>query len=310
MTSKTDLTRQVKDAARDAGFDAVGLTSPSLNPRIERALTDWIARGYGADMTYMIRDGATRARPLDRWPDTRSILCLGVNYYAPRPPAPPGARAGRVSVYAYGRDYHKVIAKRLKRLTRDLGTLLGEDAVLRSYTDTGPILERAFAAQAGLGFVGKNTNVISQLFGSWIFLSTILLRSELDHDQPITSVSCGTCTRCLDACPTRAFPAPYVLDATRCIAYHTVESRDPVPPDLLPHFGDWVVGCDICQDVCPFNESFARPTGVEAFAPSQGAGAWLDLDALAALDSQEAFLERFQGTPLTRPGLLGLKRFL
>jgi len=324
--STTDLAKQ---AAWDAGFDLVGCSPPTLLPHIEEALSQWLNNGYAGNMSYLTRDGAARANPLDRWPDLKTVMCLGLNYYSPRPAPPQGKRVGRVAAYAYGRDYHKVIEKRLKTLSGSLQTLLGADTVIKSYVDTGPILERAFAAQAGLGFIGKNTNLISQLFGSWIFLSTLLLNVKLEFDQPV-KVSCGTCTKCLDACPTHAFPSPYTLDATQCIAYHTIESKAPVPVPLAQQFGDWSFGCDICQEVCPFTK-FAQPTTVEEFRPpdSQGfesldpsnpqsaignrqskAGAWLDLDELARMNTNDEFRERYQGTPIIRGTLQGLKRFL
>lgn len=280
----------------------------------------------------MTRTPHQRAQPLERWPDLKTVMCLGVNYYSPRPTRPPNQRVGRVAAYAYGRDYHKIIGQRLKTLSQSLREILGTDTVIKSYVDTGPILERAFSAQAGLGFIGKNTNLISQMFGSWVFLSTLLLNVRLDYDKP-TNVSCGSCTRCLDACPTQAFPTPYVLDATKCISYHTIESQAPVPPALQEQFGDWIFGCDICQEVCPFTK-FAHPTTVNDFLPPtqqsstpkgvtfkrspDGAivnrqsktGAWLDLDEVARMTTDHDFQMRFQGTPILRGTRLGLQRFI
>jgi epoxyqueuosine reductase len=201
-------------------------------------------------------------------PDVRSLISVALNYYTPHE-RPHGNEYGKISRYAWGRDYHRIIHKKLKALAIWLESQ-GKEIKTRYYADTGPVQDKVWAQKAGIGWIGKNGNVITRKYGSWVFLAEILTNIDLESDRP-SSQHCGTCTRCLQACPTGAITAPFVVDANRCIAYHTIENRSPeLPPDITPHLQGWVAGCDICQDVCPWNQRFAQTTDVTDFQPYPG----------------------------------------
>ncbi len=294
----------VRERARELGFDLVGI-APARPPQGHlQAYREWLARGEHAGMAYMARPDrvARREDPALILPGVRSVLCVAVNYYPGPPPAPSDDEPrGRVSNYAWGIDYHDWMLPRLEELAAFVRAQVGGEIRYRAYVDTGPVLERAFAAQAGLGFIGKNTCLIHPRLGSWLFLGEVLLEVDPPEENraPVRG-GCGTCTRCLDACPTGALVAPYRLDARRCISYLTIEHKGPIPPDLRPLLGDWIYGCDLCQEVCPW-QRFARPTGVTAFRPASPERARPSLPALLALD-EAGFRERFRGTPVLRIG--------
>ncbi|MCX7856134.1 MAG: tRNA epoxyqueuosine(34) reductase QueG, partial [Anaerolineae bacterium] len=295
------------------GFDLLGVAPPVPPPEAVRAYREWLAAGYHGDMAYMARPDrvARREDPALILPGVRAVVCVAVNYYPGNFPDVPGTagsarNAGRISRYAWGVDYHDWVLPRLEELAAFIRERTGGTARHRAYTDTGPLLERALAAQAGLGFIGKNTCLIHPHFGSWLFLGEILVDVDLPLTGPPMPPRCGTCTRCLDACPTGALVAPYMLDARRCISYLTVEFRGDIPPDLRDRLGDWGYGCDICQEVCPWNR-FARPTAVAEFLPSAPDRAAPPLDDLLALD-EEGFRQRFGGSPIARIGLERLRR--
>jgi epoxyqueuosine reductase len=233
------------------------------------------------------------------------VIVLGMSY-APSSGGEVKADGARVARYARGRDYHKLIWKRLRALEAALAALSGRPFHGRTFVDTGPLLERALARRAGLGFIGKNTMLIHPLHGSYLFLATVLTDVELPVDEAQARVACGSCTLCLDACPTQALE-PYRLDATRCLSYLTIETRAPVAPELRPAVGGWAFGCDICQEVCPYNRH-ATPTREDAFAPARGAGGALDLAAVLAMGDTEPYLTAFAGTALTRAKREGLVR--
>ncbi len=259
----------------------------------------WVDAGLHADMDWYTRTLDVRLDPRLRDPEARSVLVLAMDHAVTVPPDP-GGLTGRVARYAWGRDYHNLIGKRLKGLRRDL-----REAGVANWggVDTAPIVERAWAAASGLGYTGRNGVQIVPAHGSWMLLAVLFLDAVLEPDKPLTRDHCGACTRCLPACPTDAFVGPRVLDANRCIAYWTIESQDLPPLDLLDGFGRWVFGCDVCQEVCPHNAAAAD--GIEAdFAPRH---AWLDLEDLLRTDD-DALMARFIGTPLRRPGAAGLKR--
>jgi epoxyqueuosine reductase len=280
-----DLAESIKSfALNEAGFDLVGITSAELPVFHETALSSWIENGYAGSMEYMERAPERRAHPR-----ARSVIALAVNYYHPEDSKPADFHTpGKVAKYAYGADYHKLIEKKLKKLSYYVLTVGGADTQVKGYVDTGPLLERAFAQRAGLGFFGKNTNIITRNFGSWVFLACLITNLELDQDAPHAG-SCGSCRICLDACPTGALLGNYTLDATRCISYLTIESKDPVPERLRAGVGEWAFGCDICQDVCPYNFR-AKTTRHEELYPLKKAGTWLDL----------ANVEILPGSPLKR----------
>jgi epoxyqueuosine reductase len=199
------------------------------------------------------------------WPEVRSLICLALNYYTPQQHSPE-QNHGKISRYAWGRDYHKVLSKKLKALSQWLESQ-GEQIQTRYYVDTGPVQDKVWAQRAGIGWIAKNGNLITRNYGSWVFLGEILTNLPLEPDRP-HSAHCGTCSRCLSACPTQAIVSPSVVDANRCIAYHTIENRAvTLPTEIAENLQGWVAGCDICQDVCPWNQRFAQVTDVEDFQP-------------------------------------------
>ena len=265
---------------------------------------EWLAAGYAGDMSYLPDRAAAYEHPRHVLDGVRSVLMLAMNYRTAdaRPPQP---GQGRIARYAWGpADYHDVIHDRLHRLA---DFLRGEcpGAAVRGVVDTAPLLEREFAQLAGLGWIGKNTLLLNQSAGSWFFLAALLTDIELEYDEPHAADHCGTCRACLDACPTAAFPQPYVLDANKCISYLTIELRGAVPTELRAGVGDWLFGCDVCQDVCPWNHR--APTSDEpAFAPLAAMNP-VDLCELFALHD-DTFRHRFRHTPLWRPKRRGLLR--
>lgn len=297
------LTERIREAAAALGFAPVGFTSADPLEEDRARLLAWVAGGAHGAMDYMAAEPARRADPRAIFPEARSVISLGMTYAPPRGEAEPaGARVAR---YARGRDYHKLIWKRLRQLEEAIAALSGRPFAGRTFVDTGPLLERALARRAGLGFVGKNTMLIHPLHGSYLFLASVLTDLELAPDLP-SRTSCGSCRLCLDACPTQALE-PMRLDATRCLSYLTIEERGPIARELRPAVGEWAFGCDICQEVCPYNRH-ATPTSEPDFAPGRGAGGALDLAKVLAMGDREGFLERFAGTPLTRPKREGLVR--
>jgi epoxyqueuosine reductase len=298
------LANETKRQARRLGFNLVGVTDPTPSAHMD-FYGDWLTRGYYAEMGYLARPDAVakRADPRRVMPATRSILVVGMNYYSGDFPPSEGL-LGRVSRYAWGSDYHEVMLERLHQLAHWIDSRTSHPLTYRAYVDTGPLLERDLAQQAGLGWIGKNTNLIHPDHGSYFFLGELLLDLDLETDTPSVVDRCGTCTACLDACPTGALVAPRTLDARRCISYLTIEHRAAIPESLRPLLGDRVFGCDICQDVCPWNRRFARPTDEPAFSPLH---ATLDLVELLGLD-EDAFRARFRETPLWRPRRAGLLR--
>ena len=292
--------RAAKERANTLGFDGCGI-APAGPIDSEDHLGEWLRRGYHADMDWMARTKAIRQDVSLKVPGAKSVVVVAKNYYAPRPRRLRGA--GQVARYAWGRDYHRVLRKPL----RDLAAFLDAfEADTQSYAsvDSGPVLERAWALRAGLGWAGKNALLLNRAWGSWFFLATIVTTVELAPDAPVPGY-CGSCTACLDACPAGAIVAPGVVDARRCISYHTIENRGDIPDALHRPMGDWVFGCDICQEVCPWNRT-ARLTDEEDFWPRDDV-ANPDLGALLAMD-EEAFNARFQGTPLRRAKYAGIRR--
>jgi epoxyqueuosine reductase len=259
---------RVKQQAKSFGFHRVGIAAIGEpdNDHASAHLKAWLALGYHADMAWM--DNPKRFDVRACLPEARSLICVALNYYTPHS-RPPGKEFAKISRYAWGRDYHKVLHKKLKTFAR---WLEGHDESIKTryYADTGPLQDKVWAERAGLGWIAKNGNLITREYGSWVFLGEILTNLELTPDRASTQ-HCGTCTRCLEACPTQAITQPFVVDANRCIAYHTIENRAETLPDAIASRLDgWVAGCDICQDVCPWNQRFARETDVVEFHPYPG----------------------------------------
>lgn len=293
-----DARERIAAHALAAGFHVVRFASVRPSPHAD-ALDAWLARGDHADMHWIARGREPRRDPRHRAPWARAAVVLAVHHHHRRPPDP-GGRTGKVARYAWGRDYHNLMGKRLRALKRRLAA----DGI-RSWggVDTAPILERPWADAAGLGFTGKHTLQIVPGTSSWMLLGVLFVDAAARPDPAETRGGCGTCQRCLVACPTDAFPAPFTLDARRCVSYWTIEARGLPPAELRPGFGRWVFGCDVCQEVCPHNHAPPDPDE-DDLRPRH---AWLDLDEILATPDA-ALLERFTGTPLRRPGPAGLKR--
>lgn len=252
---------QVKQKALELGFHQAGIATVDGNPEVQR-LQAWLGLGYQADMNWMANPKRQDISLV--MPEARSLICVALNYYTPHQ-RPNGSEYAKISRYGWGRDYHKILLKKLKALTNWLLELEKYNKA-RFYADTGPVQDKIWAQRAGIGWIAKNGNVITREYGSWVFLGEVLTNLDLTPDTP-HSEHCGTCTRCIDACPTGAITQPFVVDANRCIAYHTIENRAEIPEEIASHLQGWVAGCDICQDVCPWNQRFAKETDVAGFQP-------------------------------------------
>jgi len=303
----TDPRAAVLEAAHALGFDVVGVASVAPFEPDHAALLRWLGRGHHAGMDWMARRPEGRSSPASALDGALSILTVAVNHHASAPPFEAEGRHGRVASYAWGRDYHLVMGERLERLATEVVRRLGSPLRVRACVDEDPILERAAAARAGLGFRGKNTNLLVARRGSWFLLGEVLLDVALEPTRPTSSVSCGACVRCLPACPTDAFVAPYELDAGRCISYLTTEHHGPIPRALRAAMGPWVFGCDVCQEVCPWNR-FATETRWPELRPEAGVGPRLDLVTTLRIATDDWFRARFARTPLLRPKRRGLQR--
>jgi epoxyqueuosine reductase len=293
-----EIREAIRDEALAQGFDAVGFAPAHLAAEARGHLGEYLARGYHGDMGWLAATAERRGDPQTLWSEARTVVVLGLNYGGDED-ALAGAAAperGAVSVYARGRDYHDVLKKRLKALGRRIAARWPGE--LKVFADTAPVMEKPLAQASGLGWQGKHTNLVSRDFGSWLFLGEIYLSLELPPDAPEDD-HCGQCRRCLDACPTAAFPAPYQLDARRCISYLTIEHKGPIPSELRPLIGNRIFGCDDCLVVCPWNK-FARATSEPEFLPREALTAPL-LAELAGLDDA-AFRSRFAGTSVKRTG--------
>lgn len=319
------LTEAIKREARALGFDAVGISrvddtgqplvelpsSPPSSPtaplshRFFNRLAEWLRLGYHGTMAWMTRDPSRRSNPRLVLPGCRSMVSVGMNYYTNhRANEQPGM--GRIARYAWGKDYHTVMIQRLAQLEAKIAAL-APGVTTRAYVDTGPIMEKAWAQQAGLGWIGKHSNLVSAEHGSWLLLGEILTTLDLKEDEPATDL-CGSCTLCIQACPTGAIVEPYVVDARLCISYLTIElrgGREAIPDKLASQMGNRIFGCDDCLDICPFNLQ-ANATDEPAFAPIPLTLA-PNLQALAQV-SEERFASDFKGSPLKRAKRSGLLR--
>jgi epoxyqueuosine reductase len=293
----------IRDHALSIGFDAIGFAPAALAPKIRADLAGYLRLGYHGDMGWMAETAERRGDPLTLWAEARSVVALGINY---SPSDDPLVNAherdkGIVSVYAQGRDYHDLIKKRLKMLARWIAQQWPGD--VKVFVDTAPVMEKPLAQLAGIGWQGKHTNLVSREFGSWLFLGEIFLSIDFGSDES-ESDHCGSCRRCLDACPTKAFPEAYKLDATRCISYLTIEHKGHIDAALRPMMGNRIFGCDDCLAVCPWNK-YAQPLGDHSLMRSTRSSPG-ELHELAGLDDAE-FRLRFAGSPVKR---IGRDRFL
>lgn len=294
---------RVRDLILSGGFDRVGYARADRAPDADH-FDRWVERGHGADMAYLWRNRERRLDPREVVPGARTVIVVALHYRgkAGRSPSRPGE--GKIATYARGEDYHRVMERRLKSLRPALtGEFPGH--VFRYYVDTGPVLERAWAREAGVGWTGKNTCSIDSHRGSYFFLGSLITTLELEADAPLES-HCGTCTLCLEVCPTDAFTGPFELDAGRCISYQTIEQRESTPVELRPGHEDWIFGCDLCQEVCPFNR-VDRVEGDPELEP-RPENESVSLASLARLNDEDAFRERFPRSPVRRARLDGLLR--
>ena len=292
----TDLRDRLAHQAKEMGFAALGICAPDAVPEGAARLRDFLAKGHHGQMSWLAEREAWRGSAAALWPQARSVIMLAEAYTPKTDPMQALAQRdlGVVSVYAQGRDYHDLVKKRLKRLGRWL--IAQQACEIKVFVDTAPVMEKPLAQAAGLGWQGKHTNLLSRALGNWVFLGAIFTTLDLPRDRPEVS-HCGTCTACLDICPTKAFPAPYQLDARRCISYLTIEHRGRIEPDLRPLMGNRIYGCDDCLAVCPWNK-FAVAATELGYQPRVGAP---ELAVLAALDDA-TFRARFAGSPIKRIG--------
>lgn len=307
MRALADLAARIKAEARALGFDRVGITTPDPPPHLD-AYQRWLAAGMHGEMAWLAseRAQARRANPREVLPGAQSVLVLLSNYHTGPHPEPEGDEPrGRVAQYALNDDYHDVLTGRLKRLVATIEGLVGRPVANRWYTDTGPILERELAQRAGLGWIGKNTMLINPQIGSYTLIAELFLDLALPPDAPFTADFCGSCTRCIAACPTGAIEPGRRVDARACISYHTIELKGAIPPAWRAQMGAWVFGCDICQQVCPWNR-FASATADDAFAPRDDLPNPRLLDLLTL--NQAGFSARFKGSPVKRSKRRGLLR--
>ncbi len=303
------LTELVVDRAHALGFDLVGVTAAGPAPDFERYQW-WLTGGHHGEMAYLARRDAERA-DLRAWvPAARSLILVGMSYFREMLPAAlrNDPARGQIAAYAWSDDYHEALKPLLFQLDAAIRTLTGRTTHGKAFVDTGPVLERSWAQATGLGFIGKNTCLISPERGSWLFLAGLVVPEELAERQPPLprQGTCGRCTRCLDVCPTGALPEPHLLDARRCISYLTIELKGAIPRELRPLMGNWIFGCDLCQDICPWNRRFARPAqkAVLQARPEMIAPPLLDLLAL----DEDGFRQRFRNSPVRRAKRRGLLR--
>ncbi len=287
------LTEDIKLIAKEIGFNDIKFVSAKPLLESEKHFLDWRSKGYAADMDYLLRDNPVNARPQALLEEAKTIIMLSANYYSACPPRP-SLEHGRIAAYAVGLDYHKVLRSKIQELINhpELVSIFSRS---RFFTDSVPLLEKSFAKQAGLGFRGKNTLLLSRETGSFNFIAEIVTDLDLTESpkEILTSpsapqddgksIGCANCTRCIDICPTNALPEPYQLDARKCISYHTIENRGEIPEELANNFGEWIFGCDLCQTICPYNKK-SLPSTFKEFSPETGFGHWLYLPELLDLD--------------------------
>jgi len=295
--------QKIKDFAKSIGVDLIGIAPALPDEQGQKHLQEFLDKQRQGNMTYL-EDAFKRTHPQELLPGVKSVIVIAVNYYRETSPIPKDH--GRFARYAYGRDYHKVIKNLLKQLTAFI-TQEFPEAVCKPCVDSSPLLEKSYAVSAGLGFIGKNTTLITQEFGSYVLLGELLTTVKLVYDKPKEG-TCGTCTRCIDACSTEAIIGPGQMDATRCISYLTIENKGSIPEEFHAKMDNWIFGCDICQEVCPYNKAFAKPLQLAAFKEVKIAGQSMPLHEILSISSDEEFTKRFAGSPVMRTKRAGLQR--
>jgi epoxyqueuosine reductase len=304
VSHASTLSRRIRERALGLGLDKVGVVRADTLTRERERLEEWLGRGFQGEMRWMARDTEKRTDPRALLADARSVVVVALNYYTPHRHEDDSA-TGKVSRYSWGDDYHDVVGSKLKEL---LTWIKGEwpEASGKVCVDIQPMMDKAWAARAGLGWIGKHTNLITREYGSWVFLGELLLNLELEYDAVPVEDHCGSCTLCIDSCPTGAITEPYVVDSTKCISYATIELRgERMPDEVAQKLEGWLYGCDICQDVCPWNR-FEQPTAEPRFEPRDGLVNACLSDILEL--TPEAYAERFRQSAIKRAKLTGLQR--
>jgi epoxyqueuosine reductase len=294
-------TRQIKQISQSLGFSFCGISKAEFLEEEAPRLAEWLSRGYAGQMNYLGNHFDKRLDPTLLVPGAKSVVSLLYNYFPSRDLAREGEY--KIAKYAYGEDYHDVIRAKLRQFVDMIHEQIGE-VHGRAFVDSAPVMERAWASRGGLGWIGKNSLLINKSAGSFFFLAELILDLELEHDGPVKDY-CGTCTACMDACPTDAIPSPYVVDGSKCISYFTIELKEEIPSDVKGKLGNWMFGCDICQDVCPWNR-FSTPHREPAFQPNEqiqtfSRSEWEEL-------TEEVFRVVFKNSPVNRTRYNGLKR--
>jgi epoxyqueuosine reductase len=298
-----NLTSQIKKYAKSAGADLVGIAPADFDEEIIKKIGNYIAKGRHGEMHYL-EEFQKRTNPARLLPEVKSVIVIGINYYRKQKAAAKGY--GQIARYAYGRDYHKVIKNLLKKIAAFIEkNNPGSKNII--CVDSGPIVEKYFAVKAGLGFIGKNTTLITPQYGSFVLLGEIITSLPLKKDKPVKG-TCGTCRRCIEACPTKALVAPYEMDARKCISYLTIEKKGEIPKQFHKSIGNNIFGCDICQEVCPYNRVHAKPMNFKGLKDTRIAGDALLLEEVLSIKSNKEFLDRFAGSPLMRAKKEGLQR--
>jgi epoxyqueuosine reductase len=299
-----ELSRRIKERAVWEGFEKVGIVpAERLTGEHDRLLT-WLERGYHGELTWMARDPEQRTDPRQLFPAARSVIVVAKNYYTPAQHCDDPA-TGKVSRYAWGDDYHEVIVAKLRSLLAWIKDEVPQ-AEGKVCVDIQPMMDKAWGQRAGLGWIGKHTNLITTEYGSWVFIGELLLNIDLEYETEIVADHCGSCTLCIDACPTNAITEPYVVDSNKCISYATIELREPtIPNEVARNLEGWLYGCDICQDVCPWNR-FEQTTDEPSFQPRAGN---VNASLAEVLElTTEAYAERFRHSAMKRAKLAGLQR--
>ncbi len=301
MNTPATATAFIKQLARELGFSYCGIARAGFLEDEAPRLETWLRRGYQGQMKYLENNFDKRLDPTLLVPGAKSVISLIYNYYPQKDLAQPGQF--KIAKYAYGEDYHRVIKDRLKEMLQRMQQKLGEING-RAFVDSAPVMERAWAKKAGLGWIGKNSLLLNRSMGSFFFLAQLIVDLPLGYDGPVKDY-CGSCTACMDACPTNAIPQPYVVDGSRCISYFTIELKDEIPREAQGKFNDWIFGCDICQDVCPWNR-FAQPHTEPRFAPAAELEHFKKQDWIEL--TEEVFQRIFRKSAVKRAGFKGLKR--
>jgi epoxyqueuosine reductase len=303
LQNKNITNKIVIGKAKAVGFDLVGFAkAEELNKEIDH-LEEWLKNVYQAGMEYMERNKEKRKNISEILPDAKSVISLAVNYYSDEEYSNDNSK-GKISRYAWGKDYHLIIWDMLSRLETELKEI-NPDFESISYVDTGPVMDKTWAVRAGIGWLGKHTNVINKEIGSWFFIANIITNFDFEYSSPIPDY-CGSCTACIEACPTNAIIQEYLVDSNKCISYLTIENKDEIPIEFEGKFDNWLFGCDICQDVCPWNLKFSEESVLDEFHPAD-LNKEVDLDKVVKMD-EPTFKDRFKHSPVKRTKLTGLKR--